>query len=185
MFRWLIRQTIPLSCVLALVTVFLIDILTPLGIADPVLYVIAVLLSLHHPDARVTRSVAIAATALTAGGYLMNMFSPVTIEDYYWAGTANRLFSLAVIWLTTYLTYKRRDELTLRERLVAEREEAVQQLRVLRGLLPICAGCKRIRDDKGYWTQVEEYLTHHSEVQFSHGLCPDCAKRLYPSFSGG
>jgi hypothetical protein len=53
----------------------------------------------------------------------------------------------------------------------------------LSGLLPICAACKKIRDDKGYWHQVEEYVRDHSEADFSHSICPDCVRRLYPEFS--
>jgi CheY-like chemotaxis protein len=57
---------------------------------------------------------------------------------------------------------------------VAELEQAVERVRLLQGLLPICCYCKRIRDDRNYWQRVEEYLAHHSGVQFSHGICPDC-----------
>jgi PAS domain-containing protein len=64
-------------------------------------------------------------------------------------------------------------------------EEALQKalnddIRTLRGILPICANCKKIRDDQGYWSQVEEYIRLHTEVQFSHGICPECVKKLYP-----
>jgi CheY-like chemotaxis protein len=61
-----------------------------------------------------------------------------------------------------------------------ELQEALARVKTLRGLLPICASCKKIRDDQGYWQQVEVYLRQHSEAQFSHGICPDCAKKLYP-----
>ena len=64
----------------------------------------------------------------------------------------------------------------------AELQEALSHVKTLSGFLPICASCKKIRDDKGYWSQVEEYISLHSEVAFSHGLCPDCAKKLYPDF---
>ena len=50
----------------------------------------------------------------------------------------------------------------------------------LSGLIPICAACKKVRDDQGYWQQVEEYVSAHAEVEFSHGLCPDCMAKLYP-----
>ena len=53
-------------------------------------------------------------------------------------------------------------------------------MKKLSGLLPICASCKKIRDDKGYWNQIESYIHDHSEAEFSHGICPDCFKRLYP-----
>jgi PAS domain S-box-containing protein len=67
-----------------------------------------------------------------------------------------------------------------RERLIAELQEALAKIKTLRGLIPICAACKKIRDDQGYWQQVEVYVRDHSEAEFSHGLCPDCARRLYP-----
>jgi AmiR/NasT family two-component response regulator len=59
-------------------------------------------------------------------------------------------------------------------------QEALAQARILGGLLPICASCKQIRDDQGYWHRVEDYLESHSEAEFTHGLCPDCSRRLYP-----
>ena len=66
-----------------------------------------------------------------------------------------------------------------------QREEALQkalnEVRTLRKILPICANCKKIRDDKGYWNQVEAYISDHVEVEFSHGLCPECARKLYPT----
>lgn len=54
------------------------------------------------------------------------------------------------------------------------------EVKTLRGLLPICASCKQIRDDRGYWHQIESYIRDHSEAEFSHGICPKCAERLYP-----
>jgi len=69
-----------------------------------------------------------------------------------------------------------------REDLIAELQEAVNRIKTLRGLLPICASCKKIRDDKGYWTQIEAYVSEHSEAEFSHGICPECAKKLYPGY---
>jgi AmiR/NasT family two-component response regulator len=71
-----------------------------------------------------------------------------------------------------------------RERLILELEDALAQLKTLSGLLPICASCKKIRDDDGYWNQLEAYIQDHSEVVFSHGLCPECAKKLYPQIFG-
>lgn len=71
------------------------------------------------------------------------------------------------------VTERRRYEAE-REKVVHELKEALAQVRTLSGMLPICASCKKIRDDKGYWNQIEEYITNHSEVFFSHGICPDC-----------
>ena len=67
-----------------------------------------------------------------------------------------------------------------RESLIEELQNALARVRMLSGLLPICASCKKIRDDHGYWTQIESYLHDHAEVEFSHGVCPECATRLYP-----
>ncbi len=61
---------------------------------------------------------------------------------------------------------------------VAELEEALARVRQLRGLLPICSYCKKIRDDQNYWQQVEQYVSTHTEVQFSHGICPDCYSKV-------
>lgn len=60
-----------------------------------------------------------------------------------------------------------------------ELQEALANVKTLRGLLPICASCKKIRDDKGYWNLLEAYLQDHSDVEFTHGICPECAKKLY------
>ncbi|RLB41082.1 MAG: hypothetical protein DRH12_09005 [Deltaproteobacteria bacterium] len=65
---------------------------------------------------------------------------------------------------------------------VVELRQAIAQIKTLRGLLPICARCKKIRDDKGYWSQIEEYISQHSEAEFSHSICPDCARELYGNF---
>ncbi len=67
-----------------------------------------------------------------------------------------------------------------RERLIAELQSALAQVKQLSGLLPICANCKKIRDDRGYWHQVEAYIRDRTDADFSHGICPDCKKKLYP-----
>ena len=69
-----------------------------------------------------------------------------------------------------------------RELLIARLQKALDEVKTLRGLLPICASCKRIRvDDNATWQQIEEYIANHSEADFTHGICPDCARRLYPA----
>jgi PAS domain S-box-containing protein len=59
-------------------------------------------------------------------------------------------------------------------------QQALDDVKTLRGIVPICANCKKIRDDKGFWSQVEKYVSEHTEAEFSHGICPDCVKELYP-----
>jgi len=77
-------------------------------------------------------------------------------------------------------------DITLRKRIEEERrkltldlQDALAKIKRLRGLLPICASCKKIRDDKGYWNQLEDYISEHSEAEFTHGVCPECLKNLY------
>jgi PAS domain S-box-containing protein len=67
-----------------------------------------------------------------------------------------------------------------REKLIADLQAALASIKTLKGLLPICSSCKKVRDDQGYWQQIEFYVSARSEAEFSHGICPDCAKHLYP-----
>ncbi len=62
----------------------------------------------------------------------------------------------------------------------AELQKALDENKILQGIIPICANCKNIRDDKGFWNQVEAYISEHSEARFSHGICPSCVQKLYP-----
>ena len=66
-----------------------------------------------------------------------------------------------------------------REILIAELTEALEKVKLLSGLLPICSWCKKIRDDRGYWNATENYVSTHSEAEFTHGICPDCKKKYY------
>jgi hypothetical protein len=92
-----------------------------------------------------------------------------------WQAIFNRFLALLAIWVTAVLSLQRKliDE---------KRQKALQEIKILRGFLPICASCKKIRDDSGYWNQMEAYIRDHSEAEFSHGICPECAKKLYPEF---
>ena len=65
----------------------------------------------------------------------------------------------------------------------AELQKALDEIKILKGIIPICASCKQIRDDKGFWNQVETYISEHSEARFSHSICPTCVKELYPELS--
>ena len=101
------------------------------------------------------------------------------------------LITAIVVGLTTVtinayqkITQNQQDEIVRQHRELLEKntriEKALAEVKKLSGLLPICASCKKIRDDKGYWQQIETYIRSHSEADFSHGICPDCAQRLYP-----
>jgi DNA-binding NtrC family response regulator len=69
-----------------------------------------------------------------------------------------------------------------REQVILELRKALEQVTALRGLLPICAYCKKIRNDDGYWQQIEAYVSEHSLAEFSHGVCPNCAREQYPKY---
>jgi len=69
-----------------------------------------------------------------------------------------------------------------REAIIAELQQALENIKTLKGLIPICASCKKVRNDQGYWQQVEEYVSQHTEADFSHGLCDECARKLYPEY---
>ena len=71
-----------------------------------------------------------------------------------------------------------------REALIEELKEALDRVKTLNGLLPICSFCKKIRDDKGYWNQLESYLKKYSDADFSHSICPGCLEKHYPQFEG-
>jgi PAS domain S-box-containing protein len=72
-----------------------------------------------------------------------------------------------------------------RERLLSKVQEAMANVKTLSGFVPICSSCKKIRDDRGFWIQIEQYLAYHTGVQFSHGICPDCLKQFYPEHADG
>ncbi len=79
----------------------------------------------------------------------------------------------------------RRGEEAERLKLIHELTGALGNIKTLKGLLPICSSCKKIRDDKGYWQKVESYISEHTEAEFTHGICPDCVRRVYPEYTVG
>lgn len=89
------------------------------------------------------------------------------------------LDTMGCFFIITDISEKKKAE-TERERLISELREALENVRTLRNLLPICSACKNIRDDNGSWHKIETYISKHSDAKFTHGVCPDCSKRLYP-----
>ena len=70
----------------------------------------------------------------------------------------------------------------LREEVIQNLQSALNEIKVLKGILPICMHCKKIRDDSGYWNQLEHYIVSHSHADFSHGICPGCMEKHYPQY---
>lgn len=123
----------------------------------------------------------IMVTAKTETTYLQEAFAAGAMD--YISKPVNPIELNARV--ASALTLKQEmDRRKARERELEQRnielQTALSEVKVLRGLIPICAGCKKIRNDHGYWQQIEEYVQEHSEAAFSHGLCLPCAKRLYP-----
>jgi hypothetical protein len=85
------------------------------------------------------------------------------------------LYSVLLLAVTAFLTY-------LFRRFRRDLDAAFAQIKTLRGIIPICANCKKIRDDRGYWNQLETYISKHSDADLSHGICPECVAKLYPDF---
>lgn len=91
-------------------------------------------------------------------------------------------FDCDLLYRSVRYSIERKRLETEREKLIAELQQALANVKQLSGLLPICASCKKIRDDKGYWTQVESFISDHTEIDFTHTVCPDCTKKLYPEY---
>jgi len=83
------------------------------------------------------------------------------------------------------LLTERREAVAAQQRLIAQLEEALSKVKTLSGLLPICSACKKIRDDKGYWSQVEGYIQEHTDARFTHSYCPECALKFLAKVDRG
>ncbi len=158
-------------CLFFSLVIFSSDSLLPLGIAGGVPYILVILISFWSNRKRLPVIMAILGTALTIIGYFT---SPPGGE--LWKILANRFLAVFAIWVVAILSIQRR-------KMHKERENALLEVKILRGFLPICSSCKNIRNDDGYWSQIESYIRDHSEAEFSHSLCPCCTKELYPDIN--
>ncbi len=168
-----------MACILVTLTVLMLDLVIPLGVAMGVPYILVVLISLWSPGKRFTVTVAVICSILTISAFF---YKPPVPE--MWKAVFNRILALSAIWVTAILGLQRKTAEDKREEAIREREKALDDIKILNGLIPICSSCKKIRDDRGYWNQLEVYIKNHSEADFSHGICPECAKRLYPELYG-
>lgn len=108
----------------------------------------------------------------------------VGADDYVVKGVTNREFLARI---QSLLRIKRvedrlRAKETAQRKVISELEKALTEIKTLKGLIPICGSCKKIRDDKGYWNEVEAYISTRTNALFSHGICPECTERLYPDY---
>jgi hypothetical protein len=124
---------------------------------------------------------------LPGGSWLMASIPKVGWEKISPRIIPYRIVAVVVGFIFLILLFVQHREMTIRknaekdkEKLIYDLQKALSDVKQLSGLLPICASCKNIRDDKGYWKQIEGYISEHSEAEFSHSICPECAKKLYP-----
>jgi hypothetical protein len=89
------------------------------------------------------------------------------------------LFLLGILYVTRIIESEVRARRE-KEDLIGELRNALTEIKTLKGIIPICSSCKKIRDDQGYWNRLELYISERSDAEFSHGICPDCAEKLYP-----
>ena len=122
-------------------------------------------------------------TGVLLEGHLMRLPLLLVMAIFY-GGTVETLrrLSLEKSDLIDYIAERKRAEAE-REKLILQLQQAMANIKTLRGLLPICSHCKKIRDDTGYWHTVETYVRQHSDADFSHGICPQCLGKLYPEYS--
>lgn len=166
-----------LACSFLLLAILYLDWKLPLGVAIAVLYNTVVLVALQSNRKKFILAVAIVASLFT----IYPIFQK-NIIDEMWKAVCNRSLALFSIWVAYYLGLQKKSLEEKRANTLREREKAWEEVRVLRGFLPICASCKRIRDYEGSWTLLEKYISEHSEAEFSHGLCPECTRKLFPDY---
>jgi len=107
----------------------------------------------------------------------------IIVSDLYHYRFLQILLLITLIFSTIvllFIFYKYENQRAKNQKLI---RESLEKVKVLSGFLPMCASCKKIRDDKGYWSQIESYIREHSEAEFSHGICPECAKKIYPEIN--
>jgi PAS domain S-box-containing protein len=138
------------------------------------------LLSTFQAGFRSIMNVPLFSKGKIIGGLLLRSLKPYayTDKDVRLAERVGNQIAGAIANAQLFIERKRVGE--ERERLILQLQDALAEVKQLSGLLPICASCKKIRDDKGYWNQIEEYIRDRSEAEFSHSICPDCMKKLYP-----
>jgi hypothetical protein len=142
------------------------DSATPLGIADWLVEMLLVLMAATWGGA--VEGIAVGAAATLA--VVVGIWSSPAGSDPFWMSVLNRLVAIGIIWVVVRVAWARRRAEDMRLKAAAE-------VKVLRGLLPVCAVCKRIRTAGGEWYTMEAYISGHSEAHFTHTYCPPCAEQ--------
>jgi hypothetical protein len=161
----LYRRHTTILCLLTAVAVLAVDYVTGRYIQFPIIYALPVGMAAWRRK--------------KAAAYGTGVFLPFARVVFYFPwheaqslsiAAYNALINICALLLYAYLV----------DRIARQTKTLKKKMRVLEGILPICASCKRIRTDKGEYEQMEKFITEHSEASFSHGICPECAEKLYP-----
>lgn len=161
-------------CTGASLAICLTDCLIPRGFVISSAYAVVVAITVAARSRQFTLAITVETTVLTVVG---TIFSPAGVHASL--VLVNRSISVLVAWMIAWLLLRamRFDE--ARQQAALAREAALDELKVLQGILPICSRCKKIRDDAGRWESLEVYIAEHSQAAFTHGICKDCARELY------
>lgn len=172
---WQSKAGLITVCVLLVAATLGLDLVLPWGAAMSMLYIAGVLVSLWSLSGQFTVLATIVCSLLTILGFF---YSPS--GGILWMALVNRALVLGMLWGLALFSFPRRVPASRCEPTIGTRAETQATGKSLRGFLPICASCKNVRDDRGSWHQIEVYVSEHSEAQFTHSICPDCIRRLYP-----
>jgi hypothetical protein len=159
-------------CLLIIGATLFVDLHIPLGVACAIPYILAVLIASFLQPVWAMPGIVLTCSILTIIGIFS---SPQPLVVPFWKVLTNRGLALFAMWTIAILLYHRNV-------LLARREEALARIRLLEGLLPICAECKQIRDQANTWHRLETYLSAHSSLTFTHGICPECEKQAMATF---
>lgn len=164
------------------IIVGLLDYATGYEIGLSVFYLAPIALSVWFINRRAGVFMSVVCTVtMAATMYLTGYVAGMAHNGYFtdlWTLFLRFCFYIIVVFLLSSL----KDSFEEQGRLVIELRKALDEIKTLSGFLPICASCKKIRDDRGYWNEVEKYISEHTGAEFSHGLCPECAEKLYPEY---
>jgi len=164
------QKYLPVFWLILAILILIADYVTGPFIQFPILYIIPIGLAVWYSG---------------RGWGLIFAFSMPLIRLYFWT-----------LWDTPWTTFEAAVNASIRvgvlagftylvDRIVTSKRELEKEVRILKGILPICSFCKKIRNQNGSWEVLEHYITVHSEAEFSHGMCPDCAKQHYPDYFKG
>lgn len=161
-----------------LLTIWIVDYVTGFELRMEPFYLIPLAFSGWYID----RTTGYVFSAITVG--IITLADALTGKTFdnllleLWNAAMRLGFYLVIVYLLSRLRSSMQD----RENLIRELQDTLKEVKELRGILPICSSCKKIRTDEGYWQNVDEYISQHTNAEFSHGLCKECAMKLYPQF---